>query len=55
MRIKRSKHSKIVLSAINKLHSTENILSKALTHAEISHEYLVLINNEAEKFNRSRR
>ena len=49
MRIKRSKHSKIVLLAINKLHSTENILSKALTHAEISHEYLVLINNEAEK------
>ena len=50
MRIKRNKYSKIVLLAINKLHSTENILSKALTHAEIiSHEYLVLINNEAEK------
>ena len=42
MRIKRNKHSKIVLLAINKLHSTESILSKALAHAEISHEELVL-------------
>ena len=42
MRIKRNKHCKNVLLAIDKLHSTESILSKALTHAEISHEELVL-------------
>ena len=42
MRTKRNKHCKNVLLAIDKLHSTESVLSKALTHAEISHEELVL-------------
>lgn len=35
--------------ARNKCNSGENIISKALTHAEISHEQLALIGSKTEK------
>ena len=45
----RSKCNKFILLTISKLNSIE-IISKALTHAEINHEEFVLIDNKGEIF-----
>ena len=46
---KRSEYNKIALLAGRKLNSIEEAISKALTHAEISHKDLSLI-NKTEKY-----
>ena len=49
MKKKKKKYSKIVLLARRNLNSTENIISKALTGNEISHEDFTIIVNEEKK------
>ena len=47
---KRNKHKKIILLAISKLNSLEQIVSKALINSDISHEELALLINEEENY-----
>ena len=47
---KEQQTQQIVLLARNKLNSWENIISKALAHAEINHDEFVSFNNEAAKY-----
>ena len=46
---KSNKYRKNVSSTGHKFNSIESIISKALTHAEISHEQLALIGSKTEK------
>ena len=52
MRKKSKKHRKTVSLAGYKLNSIKNTISKALTHAEISHEELELVGNKTKKDSR---
>ena len=47
---KEQQTQQIVLLARNKRNSGENIISKALTHAEINHDEFVSFNNEVAKY-----
>ena len=51
---KKKKHNKTVLLARSKLNSIENMKSKALTEAELSHDEFTIIINGAEKYHKLR-
>ena len=49
-RNKKKKHDKILMLARSKLNSIETLISQSLTDMEISHEELVTILNEKDKY-----
>ena len=50
MRKKKKKHNKVILLARSKLNSIENIISKAVTGAEIDHKEFTISTNEEKKY-----
>ena len=50
----KKKHNKIILIARSKLHSTDSIISKALTDNENSHEEFTTILNEVDNYRKQK-
>ena len=54
-RNKKKKHDKILMLAKSKLKSIETLVSQALVDMEISHEYLITILKEKDKYEKMKK